>query len=211
MYPKLSKTKTPEGEMTYTYVCKMKERSKRQRCSSPNVHGNVLDEAILAQIKGLRENNHSLIRQLEQYRRYFAGHTDSYETQLADLRAKHAQNERTVNGLIDSLGVMGNSPARPRVVKRMEELSAESNVLEKRILELEGMAAANSLDDGAFDRLQQILSTFCRSVEEMSVEEKRAAVRDLVHKVIWDGGRAHVVFWGADAEEISFVEIPGDG
>ena len=211
MYPKLSKSKTPEGEMTYTYVCKMKERSKRQRCSSPNVHGNVLDEAILAQIKMLRENNHSLIRQLEQCRRYFAGHTDSYETQLADLRAKHAQNERTVNGLIDSLGVMGDSPARPRVVKRMEELSAESNVLEKRILELERMAAANSLDDGAFDRLQQILSTFCRSVEEMTVEQKRAALRELVHKVIWDGGHAHVIFWGADADEISFAEIPGDG
>jgi site-specific DNA recombinase len=93
----------------------------------------------------------------------------------------------------------------------MEESSAESNVLEKRILELERMAAANSLDDGAFDRLQQILSTFCRSVEEMTVEQKRAALRELVHKVIWDGGHAHVVFWGADAEEISFAEIPGDG
>ena len=211
MYPKLSKTKTPEGEMTYTYVCKMKERSKRQRCSSPNVHGNVLDEAILAQIKELRENDHSFIKQLEQYRRYFAGHTDSYETQLADLRAKHMHNERTVNGLIDSLGVMGDSPARPRVLKRLEELSAENQDIETRISELERMAAANSLDDGAFDRLQQILSTFCRSVEEMSVAEKRAAVRDLVHKVIWDGARAHVVFWGADAEEISFPEIPGDG
>lgn len=211
MYPKLSKSKTPKGEMKYTYVCKMKERSKRQRCSSRNLHGNVLDEAILAQIKMLRENNHSFIKQLEQCRRYFAGHTDSYETQLAELRAKHAQNERTVNGLIDSLGVMGDSPARPRVLKRMEELSAENQDIETRILELEGMAAANSLDDGAFDRLQQILSTFCRSVEEMSVAEKRAAVRDLVHKVIWDGARAHVVFWGTDAEEISFPEIPGDG
>lgn len=211
MYPKLSKTNTPEGEITYTYVCKMKERSKRQRCSSPNVHGNVLDEAILAQIKELHENNHSFIKQLEQCRRYFAGHPDSYETQLAELRVKHAQNERTVNGLIDSLGVMGDSPARPRVLKRLEELSAENQDIETRILELEGMAVANSLDDGAFDRLQQILSTFCRSVEEMSVAEKRAAVRDLVHKVIWDGGHAHVVFWGADAEEISFAEIPGDG
>ena len=207
MYPKLSKNRTPEGEVTYTYVCKMKERSKRQRCSSRNVHGNVLDEAIIEQIKGLTESGGDFLTQLEQCRRQAAGHSGSCETQLTELRARHAQNERAVNGLIDSLGMLEASAARPRVLKRMEELSAENNDIEKRIRELEGIVTANSLNDVEFDRLKQMLCVFCRCVNEMSVEEQRAAVRDVVHKVIWDGERAHVVLFGADAGEICLPEI----
>ena len=89
----------------------------------------------------------------------------------------------------------------------MEELSAENNDIEKRIRELEGIVTANSLNDVEFDRLKQMLCVFCRCVNEMSVEEQRAAVRDVVHKVIWDGERAHVVLFGADAGEICLPEI----
>ena len=38
MYPKLSQRKTPDGKQVYTYVCKMKERSRRTVCNSKNVN-----------------------------------------------------------------------------------------------------------------------------------------------------------------------------
>jgi len=39
MYPKLSQRTTASGEVIYTYVCKMKERSKRERCNRRNANG----------------------------------------------------------------------------------------------------------------------------------------------------------------------------
>lgn len=41
----------------------------------------------------------------------------------------------------------------------------------------------------------------------MSVEEKRAAIRTVVRKVIWDGVNAHVVLFGAGEGEMEFPDM----
>ena len=207
MYPKLSQRTTASGEVIYTYVCKMKERSKRERCNRRNANGNILDAAIMEQIKSLTEDNSSFVAQLTKSREFYTGKREQYERQLEDLRTEYAQNEQTINGLIDSLGMVGESIARPRVLKRIEELSDGNREIENRIHELEGLVNANALSDNEFDVLRQLLSHFRTSIDGMSVEEKRAAVRTVVRKVIWDGVNAHVVLFGADEGEIEFPDM----
>ena len=207
MYPKLSKRKTADGDPIYTYVCKMKERSKRERCNRRNANGNVLDVAIIEQIKMLTEHDGSFIAQLEKSSQFYTGSRERYESQLANLRTEYAENEKTINGLIDSLGMVGESIAKPRVLKRIEELTEVNREIENRIHELEGLTSADSLSDMEFDLLRQMLAMFRANIDEMSVEEKRAAIRTVVRKVIWDGVNAHVVLFGADEEEIGFHDI----
>ena len=55
--------------------------------------------------------------------------------------------------------------------------------------------------------LRQMLSMFRTSIDDMSIEEKRAAIRTVVRKVIWDGVNAHVVLFGADESEIEFPDM----
>ncbi len=207
MYPKLSQRKTADGEPIYTYVCKMKERSKRERCNRRNANGNILDAAIIEQIKSLTEHDSSFLTQLEKSRQFYTGNREQYESQLADLRAEYAENEKTINGLIDSLGMVGDSIAKPRVLKRIEELTMTNHEIENRIHELEGLTEANALSDMEFDLLRQMLSMFRANIDEMSIEEKRAAIRTVVRKVIWDGVNAHVVLFGADEGEIEFPDM----
>ena len=207
MYPKLSQRKTADGEPIYTYVCKMKERSKRERCNRRNANGNVLDAAIIEQIKSLTEHDSSFLTQLEKNRQFYTGNRAQYESQLADLRTEYAENEKTINGLIDSLGMVGDSIAKPRVLKRIEGLTQTNRDVENRIHELEGLTEANALSDMEFDLLRQMLSMFRTSIDEMSIEEKRAAIRTVVRKVIWDGVNAHVVLFGADEGEIEFPDM----
>ena len=207
MYPKLSKRKTAEGDPIYTYVCKMKERSKRERCDRRNANGNVLDMAIIEQIKMLTEHDSSFIAQLEKSRQFYTGNREQYESQLTELRAEYGENEKTINGLIDSLAMVGDSIAKPRVLKRIEELTETNREIENRIHELEGLTSANSLSDMEFDLLRQMLSMFRTNIDGMSVEEKRAAIRTVVRKVIWDGVNAHVVLFGAEEGEIEFPDM----
>ena len=207
MYPKLSQRKMADGEPIYTYVCKMKERSKRERCNRRNANGNILDVAIIEQIKSLRSHDSSFLAQLEKSRQFYTGNREAYETQLAGLRAEYAENEKTINGLIDSLGMVGDSIAKPRVWKRIEELTQTNRDVENRIHELEGLTEANALSNLEFDLLGQMLSIFRANIDKMSVEEKRAAIRTVVRKVIWDGVNAHVVLLGADEGEIEFPDM----
>ena len=57
------------------------------------------------------------------------------------------------------------------------------------------------MDDLAFENLRETLSIFRDTVFGMSTEEKRAAIRGVVHKVIWDGTKAHAVLFGAEKEK----------
>ena len=207
MYPKLSQRVTADGEPIYTYVCKMKERSKRERCNRRNANGNILDAAIIEQIKSLTEQESSFITQLEKSRQFYTGNREQYESQLVTLRAEFAENEKTITGLVDSLGMVGDSVAKPRVLKRIEELSEMNRGIENRLHELEGLVDSNVLSDAEFDLLRQMLSFFRTSVDTMSVEEKRAAIRTVVRKVIWDGVNAHVILFGAEGEEIEFPDM----
>ena len=207
MYPKLSQRTTASGEVIYTYVCKMKERSKRERCNRRNANGNILDAAIIEQIKSLNDHDSSFISQLAKSREFYTGKREQYESQLEELRLEHEANEKTINGLIDSLGMVGESIAKPRVLKRIEELTEVNRDVENRIHELEGLVNVNSLTDAEFDLLRQMLSMFRTSIDDMSIEEKRAAIRTVVRKVIWDGVNAHVVLFGADEDEIEFPDM----
>jgi site-specific DNA recombinase len=206
MYPKLSQRTDASGEIIFTYVCKMKERSKRERCSRRNANGNLLDTAIMEQIKSLTDHDSSFISQLAKSREFYTGKREQYERQLEDLRAEHEANEKTINGLIDSLGMAGDSIAKPRILKRIEELSDANRQAERRMHELAGLVSVNSLTDAEFDLLRRMLSMLRTSMDDMSVEEKRAAIRTVARKVIWDGVNAHVVLFGADEGEIDFTE-----
>ncbi len=202
MYPKLSKRKTAEGKPIFTYVCKMKERSQRSICNGKNVNGNTMDMAVIEQIKMLEDDKSTFIAQLEQSRAFYSGDRTRYEEQIASLKQEKAESEKKIEALVDSLTELGDSSARVHVAKRIEQLHQEQEAIESRIQELEGLTSRQALSDTEFDVLRQMLSVFTDGIDEMSIEQKRAAVRTLVRKVVWDGKNAHVVLFGASEEDI---------
>ena len=205
MYPKLSKRQSADGDPSYTYVCKMKERSKRQRCNCRNANGNNLDGAIIEQIKSLTEQESTFLKQMDRSRCFFTGNPEQYEAQVSQLQAIYAENEKNINGLMDALSLAADSIARPRILKRIEDLTGINREVENRIQELEGRISSQNLNDEKFDILRQMLVMFRTSIDGISVEEKRQAVRAVVRKVIWDGTNAHVMLFGAVEGEVNFL------
>lgn len=171
----------------------------------PNASGNLLDKAILDEIKTLTEENSVFTAQLERSRRFFTGNRDRSEVQRTELRAQLAQNEKTVTGLVDSLALAGDSLARTPILRRIEELTGANREIGLRLRELEGRQSADAMSDADFDRLRQMLSRFPSCVDGMTVEEKRSALRVLVRRVVWDGRDAHVMLFGTEED------LPPDG
>lgn len=207
MYPKISNRKTANGDPIYTYVCKMKERSQKAVCNSRNANGNILDAAIIEQIKSLAEDNGVFIKQLEQSRKFYTGDRANYENQLSAMQQQKAEIEKKIEGLVDSLSDISDSIARKSVAKRIEQLGQQGTELDSRIRELEGITAQHTLSDIEFDIMRQLLSSFQNSIDEMSIEQKRSAIRTLVRKVVWDGVNAHVVLFGVQDDEIDWNDI----
>lgn len=207
MYPKLSKRRTADGDVIFTYVCKLKERSQRSLCNNRNANGNTMDLAVVEQVKRLNDHNAEFVDQMEKSRKFYTGNRVQYEEQLAALQKDKAEVEKKIEGLVDSLVELGDSIAKVRVAKRIEALTAESDALEMRIQELTALTSQHAMSDIEFDVLRQLLSVFQENIDDMPLEQKRAAIRTVVRKVIWDGVNAHIVLFGADEEEIEMPDI----
>ena len=73
--------------------------------------------------------------------------------------------------------------------------------------QLKELTADHALADIEFDLLAQMLASFKDTVDGMTVEQKRAAIRTFLKQVIWDGSRAHLVLFGSNYE-YEFPKIP---
>jgi len=209
MYPKLTNRKTAEGDAVYDYVCKMKQRSKRELCKQRNVNGNNLDWTVLEQLKTMAEDSSCLVTLLEKYRKEYIGDQDRFSGRIEKLRSQHAKNEKIMEGMMDTLALMAQSKAKLQFLERMEKLVEENQEIELQIAELEGLASADALSAVEFDALHEKLTRFSACVDSMTVEEKRAAVRSVVRKVVWDGETVHMVLFGAEEGELDLSNVPG--
>lgn len=201
MYPKLTQRKTEDGKTVYTYVCKTKERSRGSLCSKKNINGNALDEAVLEQIKQLPEDMVYFCSQLKQ-KHDFSGKIEMEDHKiLEDLYKKKNEMERKMEDFTDSLIVLENSSAKHCVAERMEQLDKEIKQIDLRIHTMECQKKQNIWDETAWRFMCQDCSVFRKSVDEMTMEQKRAMIRVLVQKVIWDGKQVSVFFAGASEEQ----------
>ncbi len=207
MYPKVTKRLGQDGQPLYTYICKRKEHSQGSQCGQKNISGNLLDAAIMEEIKGLTEDKAAFLRQLEKGRQFHTGDRTEYDTKLDDLRKQSADIEKKVTALVDSLVELDSAAAKNQVAKRIDELTAQKETLQARITELEGLTAQNELSAEEFDILTQMLSSFRTTIDLLSIEEKRAAIRTIVQKVVWDGTLAHVVLFGAEGD-VDYTTVP---
>jgi|GEM_PF-5292841 len=167
--------------------------------------------AIVEQVKQLEEHPDSFIDQLEQSRRLYTGNRTDYESRLDGLRHDQADTEKKIESLVDSLTELGDGSAKALIARRIEQLHRECENIEAHIRELEGLTSQHALSDIEFGVMRRLLSIFQSGIDNMTVEQKRAAIRTLIRKVVWDGINARVILFGASDEDIDCPEIPETG
>ena len=200
MRPKLTDRVNTAGERIYTYMCITKERSCKKSCDIANVRGNMLDAAVMNMIKGLVEDECELARRLESAKKRVCGARSLSGGSIAVTKAKIAQNEKEVESLALTLTTAEGSVAMKYVLEQIEKRHEIIESLKAQLAKLEKDSEEHSLTDIEFELTKEMLSSFSKIVERLSVEEKRGAIKMLVRKVVWDGEKAHICLFNADGE-----------
>jgi len=207
MYPRLSKRTTADGDVIYTYVCKMKERSKKEFCKRRNANGNILDVAVIEQLKLLADEKSDFVSQLEKSKMFYTGNREQYEQRLASMRKEKADLEKKVSSLVDTLADLEDGAAKRTIISRMGEMNLEIDRLSQSIDELVSIAAEHAFSDIEFDVLRDLLTMIKNGIDDMTYEQRRAAIRTVVRRVIWDGENAHIVLFGDPDGDIEYPDI----
>ena len=206
MRPKLSQRENAEGEQIYSYVCEMKERSRSQCCKIRNVNGNILDKMVLEELKKLPEDHREFFYQLEQGKKLIVGNREEYDEQLEQLQKQLAEKEQEISGLVTALGKAAGTPVEEYILNQIKELHSIVEGLRKRLDELKQLTVGSDLSDIEFDLLRQMLGSFSKTIDSMSVEQKRAAIRTCVRKIIWDGENIRFYLFGSEGG-VDFSEL----
>ena len=123
------------------------------------------------------------------------------------MKKEKADLEKKVSSLIDTLAELEENSAKKSIAARIGQMNAEIDKISQSIDEMISLTAEHAFSDTQFDVLRQMLSVFSNTIDDMSCEQKRAAVHSIVHRVIWDGENAHVILFGSEDGDIEFPDI----
>ena len=86
-------------------------------------------------------------------------------------------------------------------------MNTQIDKISQGIDEMISLTAEHAFSDIEFDVLRQMLTVFSNTIDDMSYEQKRAAIHSIVRRVIWDGENAHVILFGSEDGDIEFPDI----
>jgi chromosome segregation ATPase len=167
----------------------------------------MLDTKVIETIKSFGKQSDELAKQIEQAKKRIGGNHEAYEAESDKIRSQIEENEKDIKSLVVSLGKAEGSNAEKYIIEQIDELHSQREAFKKRLSEIEAIINHQGLDDIEFDIIRRTLSSMCESVDNYTVEQKRAAVRTFIRKIIWDGENAHIYLFCNDSE-YEFPEPP---
>ena len=207
MRPKLTDRKNEAGERIYTYMCETKEKSRRKNCDIKTVNANTLDKAIIEEIKKLSENSSDFIRELERTKQELQADSNEIDVQIESLREALTENQKKIDKLVTALTEAEDTPARVHILNQINERDDKEKQIQHRIEELESVSHQDSYGEEDFNLLRQMLQSFGNTVDNMSVEQRRSALRVFVQRSEWDGQDMHVYLFGSREAEVDLSGV----
>lgn len=193
MRPKIYNSFYKDGEKKFSYLCEMKEKSRRSECSVSNPAGNELDAEVIKEISKLEEDKKELYYILNKAKKTFSDGRES-NTEIEELNEGLNVNNRKIASLVENLTELEKTVADKYIIKKIEELHAENELLKKRLYEL--IKTSENKKSVDVNYITDTLTVWESVIKLIEVRERRELVRTIVDKIIWDGESAHIYFFG---------------
>lgn len=207
MRPKMTRRLDADGHPIYTYMCTKKERSCGKQCHIKNINGNSLDAKVVEAVKEMGKNSDDMARQIVEIKREIHTNQEEYNAEVEKIKTQLKQNEAEISGLVTALAKAAGTAAQDYIVRQIDQLHSAGDGCRRRLEELESIVAQHQLTDPECGIIQQMLTNFGESIEDYSVEQKRAAIRSIVKRIVWDGEKIHLYLFGQDGD-IDFFQLP---
>ena len=207
MRPKVTNRTTADGERHFSYLCELKEKSRRHKCDNRDINGNHLDRAVCTEIKKLSEDKSELDRRLAAGKKAFVDESDQLTIDLERLRKAQRENRKEINALVNSLAKLAGTPGEQSVLDGISQRSEKDRSIRENIQELEQILQRQDLYQ-FFEDLRDMLRSFAATVDDMTVEQKRLALRVIVRDIVWDGEKVHIYLFGDEEAGGEDIDLP---
>ena len=188
-----AKQRTGKGhdQACYDYICDTKLRGGLVSCDCQNLGGRQTDDLVCGYLMQYADGAPGIRRPLEKLKRVLQGQRPVSRETLIDEKIKKCSGE--IDNLIRTLSHGNLGPAFiERVNARITELDSELFSLKEERLQLQKDGRVEAVRAVRAAELAAASLSFKDHIHLLSVTEKRAFIRLIAGKIIWDGRDLHV-------------------
>lgn len=184
MVTKLYADTISDGKRKFSYICKVKQKSKKSLCNVKNINGNYLDEIVSNNIDSIKECTSVLIEELTKSSSLFI----KSENKTAAYYSKRIEkNKLKLKNLMYAYIDNHNINIKSEIENEIEQLKLEieklQNQLKKHKCDIEKSANTNK----HINEIAKELYNFKNALKAVNINTRREAVQNIVAKVLWDG------------------------
>ncbi|SJZ38454.1 recombinase family protein [Garciella nitratireducens] len=200
MRPKMGRI-DKNGQQIFYYMCEMKEKSKRTRCSMKNVKGNDLDKLVIEEIKRMAHDNSELKGNLQSDKLQIETKQNTIHNEIINLETNIKNNEQSINNLVSSLSKSQESAASKYIIQQINQLDKETAEMKERLLKLKENEENNNMKDNSLNVMGDMLAAFNDNIDEVDIEAKRMFLKSIIDKITWDGEIIKIYMFGMNTEK----------
>ena len=135
---------------------------------------------------------------------------EDLDNRLENWRKSYSENEKKISALVSKLSSSEGSAAYDYIVKEINELHEKNEQIQNSIKELETIKNKHVYSEEEFNALREMLVNYGNSFESMTVEQKRAALRVFIERVVWDGENVHIFLCGSGVGSVNYNDGNGN-
>ncbi len=196
MRPRLRNSYASNGERNFTYLCELKDKSRKQLCTCKNINGIETDKLVIEKIKELTLPTSQFMTRLKEIASGREKETTKRQNELQNLNATYTRNKMKIESLIDRLAIVDTEIIND-VAIQIKELKAKNNDIEKRLnilkQEVESETDQRKIAELALDMINKYIESF----DTLDLIQKRTLIKLLVSSIESDGENVYINYIGS--------------
>lgn len=205
MRPKLYQSEV-DGELRFSYLCELKDKSRRTKCDHKNFNGNEADKKVVEVIKSLANPKGEYYQALKDLAIGKLNKLDTKSNELYTLTNEIKKNEKDIASLIDKIKIVPADIVQD-LAKEIQKLKSANVELEKQVKKL-NIDKTSIIDDTENAKIVlDIIDSYFNRFDELDLLQKRTLIKLIISFAYSDGENSILNLTGK-RESAKMTEFP---
>ncbi len=195
MRPRLRNTVTIDNKRNFSYLCVLKEKSRKRLCKCKNINGIETDMIVIEKISELKLPTYMLINKIKLLINNKEKESDKRINELQTLNTILSRNKRKVEALIDKMAIIDGELIAD-ITAQIKSIKSKNLEIEKRIIELSKETEKEIDKDEVTVLALNIINKYMSSFDSLNIVDKRLMIKSLVNTIESDGENIYINYMG---------------
>ena len=195
MRPRLRNTVTIDNKRNFSYLCVLKEKSRKRLCKCKNINGIETDMIVIEKISELKLPTNMLINKIKLLINNKEKKSDKRINELQTLNTILSRNKRKVEALIDKMYIIDEELIAD-ITAQIKSIKSKNLEIEKRIIELSKETEKEIDKDEVTVLALNIINKYMSSFDSLNIVDKRLMIKSLVNTIESDGENIYINYMG---------------